>query len=120
RRAGELGVSGAYYPLGLGDWSGRLPFHINRAPGGSSFLHQNRSVTDRWKFENPADVSYARDMFFEEGTSEETVTDVRSWASDAGVDSIDFVKLNVQGGEVAILKGAGAMLAGVQGVLVEV
>jgi hypothetical protein len=36
------------------------------------------------------------------------------------VSAIDFVKLNVQGGEIAILKGMGPMLAAVQGILVEV
>lgn len=120
RELRELGISGAYYPVGLWDQTGRLPFHVNRAPGGSSFLRQNRAVTDRWKFENPSEVSLARDMFFEDRTVEETVTDVGNWAREAGVDGVDFVKLNVQGGEIAILKGMGSMLAGVQGVLVEV
>jgi FkbM family methyltransferase len=115
------GIGGGYFPVGLWDRTGQLPFHVNRASGGSSFLRQNLEVTDRWKFENPSAVSYATDMFFEDHTVEATVTDIASWGREAQVGRIDFIKLNVQGGEIAILRGIRPQaLAAVQGILVEV
>ena len=51
--AAALGLKHHYYPVGLWSEDTVLPFDINQASGGSSFLKQNVSLTNRWKFENP-------------------------------------------------------------------
>jgi FkbM family methyltransferase len=115
----DLGYQGAYYPVGLWKDDGRLPFHVNKASGGSSFLDQNTKVTDRWRFENPHQTSLAREIFRPERTVDMPVTSIARWAASAGVPAIDFCKLNVQGAELDILAAAGPCLDGMLGVLAE-
>lgn len=116
----ELGYAGAYYPIGLGAIDGTMPFHVNKASGGSSFLDQNREVTDRWRFENPHATSLAREIFQPERTVDMPVATIARWAADTGIRGIDFCKLNVQGAELDILAAAGPLLDDTLGVLSEV
>lgn len=116
----ELGYAGAYYPIGLGKIDGTLPFHVNKASGGSSFLDQNRDVTDRWRFENPHATSLAREIFQPERTVDMPVATIARWAADTGLRGFDFCKLNVQGAELDILAAAGPLLDDALGVLCEV
>lgn len=109
-----------YYPAGLWSIDGTLPFHENHAGGGSSFMEQNQSVTDRWKFENPTQVSLSRDIFRPKRTYEMKVVKLETWARDNGISAIDFIKLNVQGGELEILRTAGPVLDTTLGLLIEV
>lgn len=117
---GPGGLEWHFVPAGLWGSSGTIPFEHNKAPGGSSFLPQNRAVTDRWKFENPSEVSLAKDMFFPTGQEDMKVVSLAEWAGEAKLESVDFLKLNVQGGEHEILNGAGSVLDDVLGVLIEV
>jgi FkbM family methyltransferase len=114
------GAERHFYPAGLWGSTGRMPFEHNKASGGSSFLPQNRAVTDRWKFENPTQVSIASDMFHPVRTEELAVVSLADWAAREGVASVDFLKMNVQGGELEILRGAGSLLDRMLGVFVEV
>jgi FkbM family methyltransferase len=109
-----------FYAAGLWSSTGTLTFRHNNIPGGSSFLPQHHPVTDRWKFENPTQETIARDMFREVGSDEIDVITLDEWARRAGVGRVDFVKLNVQGGELEVLRGAESVLDGVLGILVEV
>jgi FkbM family methyltransferase len=107
---GPGGLEWQFIPAGLWGTSGRLRFEHNKATGGSSFLTQNRDLTDRWKFENATETSLARDVFFPVSHEDSRVLSLADWAKDADVHVIDFLKLNVQGGELAILRGAGDLL----------
>ena len=118
--APNQGLERHVYPAGLGGSSGRARFEHNKASGGSSLLPQNRAVTDRWKFENPNAIAYAREIFYPTGAEEIPVISLRDWARDTGIDEVDFLKLNVQGAELDILKGAGTVMDSVLGILVEV
>jgi len=117
---GPGGLEWHFVPAGLWGSSGTILFEHNKAPGGSSFLPQNRILTDRWKFENPSEVSLAKDMFFPTGQEDMKVVSLSEWADEAKLESVDFLKLNVQGGEHEILAGAGGVLDDVLGVLIEV
>lgn len=114
------GLARHYYPVGLWSVDGTLPFHENHASGGSSFMDQNRAVTDRWKFENPTQTSLAREIFRPKRTYDVRVVTLATWARENRISAIDFVKLNVQGGELEILRTAGPVLDTVLGLLAEV
>jgi FkbM family methyltransferase len=114
------GAERHFYPAGLWGSTGTIPFEHNKAGGGSSFLPQNRAVTDRWKFENPTEVSIASEMFYPVRTEQLAVVSLADWAAREGVANVDFLKINVQGGELEILQGAGPLLDGVLGVFLEV
>jgi FkbM family methyltransferase len=117
---GPGGIEWQFIPAGLWSSSGRIQFERNKASGGSSFLTQNRALTDRWKFENPTETTLARDIFFPTAYEEIPVVSLAEWAKDAKINSVDFLKLNVQGGELEILQGAGDLLDSVLGLLVEI
>jgi FkbM family methyltransferase len=117
---GPGGLEWQFIPAGLWGMSGRMRLEHNKATGGSSFLTQNRELTDRWKFENPTETTLARDAFFPVSCEDCRVVSLADWAKDANVNAIDFIKLNVQGGELQILQGAGRLLERVLGLLVEV
>lgn len=109
-----------YYPVGLWSINGTLSFHENHSGGGSSFLLQNQVVSDRWKFAHPTETKLARDIFRPKQTYDMKVTTLETWACESNIPAIDFVKLNVQGGELEILKASGPVLDTVLGILVEV
>lgn len=114
------GASRHFVAGGLWSVSGVQEFEHNNIGGGSSFLPQNRAVTDRWKFENPGEARNARDIFFPVRREPIGVVNLTDWAAGAQVGKIDFLKLNVQGAEKDILVGAGALLDDILGILVEV
>lgn len=118
--ANKEGLRRHFVAAGLWGKSGTIEFEHNNIGGGSSFLPQNRKVTDRWKFENPRETSFARDIFFPVRREPMAVINLTDWAKEAKIGGIDFLKLNVQGGEEEILLGAGSLLDGVLGILVEV
>ena len=104
------GAKRHFVAAGLGEQSSVREFEHNNIGGGSSFLRQNRKVTDRWKFENPSEARNARDIFFPVKNEEVQVVSLADWATDAQIGKIDFLKLNVQGAEKDILIGAGVLL----------
>jgi FkbM family methyltransferase len=114
------GLQRKFVAAGLWGSSGVEQFEHNNIGGGSSFLSQNRPVTDRWKFENPTQATNARDIFFPLRREPIKVTSLADWAKAASIAEIDFLKLNVQGAEQEILIGAGPMLDGILGILIEV
>jgi FkbM family methyltransferase len=118
--AEKEGLKRHFVAAGLWGASGTIEFEHNNIGGGSSFLPQNREVTDRWKFENPHETSLARDIFFPVRREPMAVVNLVDWAKEAKIGSVDFLKLNVQGGEKEILLGAGSLLSSVLGILVEV
>jgi FkbM family methyltransferase len=117
---GPGGIEWQFVAAGLWGSTGTQMFEHNKTGGGSSFLRQNRAVTDRWKFENPDQLSLAGDIFYPLRQEPIQVVSLSDWGREARVDSIDFLKLNVQGGELEILRGAGPLLDSVLGILVEV
>src|SRR5262249_17838698 len=87
----------------------------------NSFFPQNVALTNRWKFENANERFYASDIFYPLGTTSQwDVVSVDEWLHKNQIaPDIDFIKLNVQGAELEILKGAERALESVTGLQVE-
>lgn len=100
----------------LGDYCGEQTFHYCNHTQASSTYHINRSVTDRWRWS----ATLGRDLMVEAEDRVYRVTTLDVWAKDAGVRRVDFIKLNVQGAELDVLRGAHKLLPGVLGMLLEV
>lgn len=110
-----------YFPMALWSVSGVRSFYDNNAPGGGSFLKQNRAITDAWKFANIAGGrTLARDYFFPTEKRPTVTASLGDWAAREGVASVDLLKLNIQGGELEVLTGAGALLDSALAVFCEV
>ena len=121
RDASEKGLPHRYYPSALWSSEGPLTIHGNKAPGGISAYPQNVELTNRWKFQNATQKFYAREMFHPTGEiSTVAATTIDNWSRDNAIGKIDFLKLNVQGAELEILKGARDSLAPILGVDLEV
>jgi FkbM family methyltransferase len=119
--AKSLGLDYQFFPVGLWSSTARLALYENKAASGNSFFPQNVTLTNRWKFENSKEKYYAKDIFYPLGTTSEwNVTSVHEWLQQNGIPpDIDFMKLNVQGAELEILKGAERVLESVTGLQVE-
>ena len=120
RLARERGLDYHFFSVGLWSRPARKTFYENKSSGGGSFFAQNSDFTNRWKFENAEQKFLAREMFYPTGTTEWDLTSVEVWARNNGVDDLDFMKLNVQGAELEILKGMGGLLEGVIGIQTEI
>jgi FkbM family methyltransferase len=120
RTAAERGLDYRYYAAGLWSETASLTFYENKSPGGGAFYPQNTALTDRWKFANAEQKFLSRDIFYPVKTSTWSLTSIDRWSSEHGISDIDFMKLNVQGAELEILKGCGPVLDSVIGLMVEV
>jgi FkbM family methyltransferase len=120
RISAERGLDFRYYASGLWSEPARLTFYENKSPGGGAFFEQNTDLTDRWKFANSEQKFLSKDIFFPTKTSTWEMTSIAKWAKEVEVVDIDFMKLNVQGAELEILKGCDDLLETVIGLMVEV
>lgn len=120
RDAVRRGLPHHYYPSALWSSEGPLTIYLNKASGGVSAYPQNVALTDRWKFQNAKEKFYSRDIFHPTGQVSVPATTVDLWARNNGIAEIDFFKLNVQGAELEILKGAQETLRGVLGIDAEI
>ena len=119
REAAQRGLRHHYCPSALWSSTGPLTIYENKASGGGSAYRQNVDLTNRWKFQNATQKFYARDIFYPIGESTIAATTIDEWARKADIAGIDFFKLNVQGAELEILKGARDVLVTVLGVEAE-
>jgi len=98
-RFGTAGVR--FVPVALGSRSGEATLHVTREPGCSSLLPPNRKLITRYpKLEVMTEVS----------TMEVTLRRLDEWAAAERVGDIAFIKLDVQGAELDVLRGAGSVL----------
>lgn len=100
-----------YVPLALGDRSGPATLHRTADPACSSLYPPDPAMADR----HP-ELRVIRPA----GTCEVQLTTLADWAAAEGIDEIAFLKLDVQGAELDILRGAGPALDITLGVEVEV
>ena len=100
-----------FAPVALSDRAGTQTLHVTREPAASSLLEPDPDVLRRrrgMRAMRPA------------GTVEVETETLDAWARRSGVDRIDVLKLDVQGAELAVLRGAGALLDAVRALDLEV
>lgn len=103
-------VPGAIYPLALAQQSGQVTIHYNRAPGTCSVLPRG---------------PYS-EVYFNHATTPIEERQVRStslddWFAASGLERVDILKLDLQGFEGRVLKGAAHLLnTGISCVFLEV
>ncbi len=120
REASESDLRHHYYPVALWSSEGSLTIYENKAAGGGSAYPQNLALTNRWKFQNATQKFDARDIFYPIGEVSFATTTIDSWARKHAIAGLDFLKLNVQGAELEILKGAPDTLKSIVGMQLEV
>jgi hypothetical protein len=83
------------------------------------FVSSGRSDASSSLFPPKAHVTYHPDILFETEIQVPTIT-LDHWAAEQGIKKIDFLWLDLQGYELAVLKAATAVLATVQAIYTEV
>lgn len=95
----------SYLPWGLGETDGQHLLHLCRSPGGSSFYEPNHALLQRFPDADRFDVMTTRLV---------PVRSLDSLMRDPAVQmpkSIDWIKIDTQGSELDILRGAKQALA---------
>jgi FkbM family methyltransferase len=86
-----------YLNVALGDRPGKATLYRTRSAGGTSMYRPNASFLD----------AFEKDEAFEVvSTSVCRVETLDHVLAEAGIDRVDFIKLDTQGGELPILEGA--------------
>ena len=99
-------------PSAVGECSGKCEFYITKKKGHSSILKPNFPLMDRYPYWS----SRSEIMRVEHIQIEPIDKLLAKW----NIDDVDFIKLDTQGSELAILHGGTSMLRGAFGVEVEV
>lgn len=98
-------------PVGLDEEPGLATLYLTVNPGGYSLLPPAMDAVER----HPGLTGGRL-----EGTAVVEVTTLDAWCEEQGVDRVDVIKLDTQGTELAILRGAAETLGRVRAVEVEV
>ncbi|MBK7400938.1 MAG: FkbM family methyltransferase [Myxococcales bacterium] len=100
-----------FVPVALGGSKGQAQLHVTREPGCSSLLPPNRALVARYP---------ALDVMSPVSSLSVEVTTLAEWANERGSTDVAFMKLDVQGAELDVLRGAGATLDRCVGLELEV
>jgi FkbM family methyltransferase len=110
-----------HFPYALGEQDGRAILYVTRATGASGMREPDveRLREIRWKAKQ-FEKSLGDDYFEVVATEEVEVRTLRTFAAEAGIDSVDYLKIDVEGTEYEVLEGADDLLARIGVVRVEV
>ncbi len=111
RLAKSAGEGERFYPAALGAVDGPATLHVTREPGCSSLLPPSADAIARYPLLEV--MKPVRDVPV-------TLTRLDTWAKETGQGDVSFIKLDTQGTELDILRGAGALLDGCLALEIEV
>ncbi|HJX13200.1 MAG TPA: FkbM family methyltransferase [Dehalococcoidales bacterium] len=100
-----------YFPVALHRDRGKRPFYITAQPSSSGFYPANMKFASRLPDE--VNLTIVR-------TIELDTVDLDSFAAENSIGAIDFIKLDTEGCELDILRGAGESLRTTLGLSIEV
>jgi FkbM family methyltransferase len=118
--AAKLGLDYHYFPRALWSQKTNITFYENKSPGGGSCFPQNTSITDRWKFQNTREYFLSSEIFYPLGTSTWKTITLDDWLRELGGVDSDFMKFNVRGAELEILRGGASLVDGTIGTMAEI
>lgn len=98
-------------PLALGAVSGPATLHVTKDPSGNSLYPTVLDVVERFPALAGGQVEHTVDI---------TLTTLDEWCAQAGRDRVDVIKIDTQGSELEVLRGAARTLATVRAIEVEV
>ncbi len=121
REMSASGMEARFFPYGLWGARERRTFYSSQGhPGSSSFYPFNFAVFDRWKISDGKDVRHEGQFMRPVQEIAVELSTLDTWQAEQAVASVDFMKLNVQGAELEILRAGEKVLPEVVGLLVEV
>ncbi len=100
-----------YEPFALGATAGSAELHLTRDPQSSSLYAPNPAAIERYP-----------ELWRHEPTRTEAIalTTIDDWTARAGVNGVDTIKVDVQGAELDVLRGARRAIADVRIIEAEV
>ncbi len=110
----------SYSPYAVGEVNGKHPFYITHGPGAAG-MHEpdlDRLSEIRWKGKTYP-KTMAEDLKVDEVVDVEVKT-LATFAHEKKLDYVDYLKIDVEGAEYEVLKGAGDLLNNVGVIKVEV
>lgn len=110
-----------YYPYALGEQNGTATFYVTAGPGAAGLLPPNPERLSETKWQGATyRTNIADEIFAINKTIQVTVKTLKSFAKEESLASIDYLKIDVEGSEYEVLKGAGDLLSDILIVKVEV
>ena len=85
------------YPYALHKSKGTYPFYITKLPNSSGFYPIDSSIAKRFPILEPLTTVSVKEL---------SAIDFDSFASEHGIEYVDFMKLDTEGSELDILEGA--------------
>ncbi len=117
----RAGVASFYHPVCLGEREGTNTLYVTRRPDSSSLYRPARERLMRYKHSLDGRSAYClNDSLTVDKIVESTTTTLDKWAETNKTACIDFIKLDVQGAELDILRGGANSLQQVLGIEAEV
>jgi FkbM family methyltransferase len=109
-----------YYPLCLAEKNEpNRTFYLTNHPQSNSLYRPNEKLIARWRQWLARPVR-TLDFVGLKQVIEVNTTNLDTWAQKENITDVDFIKLDVQGAELEILRGGGDLLKTALGLLVEV
>jgi len=111
RLQAQAAANVTYVPLALGEREGAAPLHYTADPACSSLFPPDAHALATFP---------ELHVIAPAGIGSVTIHTLNGWAESAGVTALDAIKLDVQGAELAVLRGASALLGTVRLIEAEV
>jgi FkbM family methyltransferase len=116
QKAKAEGLDFHFHPIALAEHTGLIDFYCYAEQAANSFYPANRPLVERFCYGRELPLASQFELVEKRAIKAKSMAD---WAREAGVARIDFCKLNVQGAELDILRGAGPLLDSVLGIVAE-
>jgi FkbM family methyltransferase len=116
QKAEAEGLDFNFHPIALAEHTGLVDFYRYAAEAANSFYPANSRLVERFCYGRELTLASQFELIEKRAIKAKSIAD---WAREAGVADIDFCKLNIQGAELDVLRGAGPLLGSVLGIVAE-